>query len=171
MNRFHVHVAVNDLQQSVDFYTRLFGHEPSRLLPDYAKWMLEDPPVNFAISARGHAVGVNHIGIQTDSADGLADLRARAELARPADVVVQDSAACCYAKSEKHWTVDPQGLAWEHFHTIAEIEVFGQDSQVSKEAACCIPLHSNASGKLTEGDAKPACCVPNAQQPTAKVGS
>ena len=146
MNRFHIHVAVKDLPHSIDFYTRLFGHEPARVQTDYAKWMLDDPPVNFAISARGLAVGVNHIGIQTDSAQGLAELRSRAELAQPANVAVQEGAACCYAQSDKHWTVDPQGIAWEHFHTLGEIEVFGHDSQAAGQMACCIPLRPTAQG-------------------------
>lgn len=143
MNRFHVHVAVHDLAESIDFYSRLFGQRPARQEPDYAKWMLDDPRVNFAISARGHKAGINHLGIQTDSAEGLAELRRRADAAAPGDVRPDAGAACCYARSDKHWTIDPQGLAWEHFHTLDATPTFGGDVK-TQTGACCIPLHAGA---------------------------
>lgn len=154
MKRFHVHVAVDDLAASVAFYGKLFGQSPSKLQPDYAKWMLEDPRVNFAISLRGHAAGVNHFGMQADSPEELADLKALADDASGGATLDQGETACCYAKSEKHWTVDPQGLAWEHFLTMSDAAAFGEDS-ATQSGACCIPLRaSNAS------DAREACCVP-----------
>ena len=138
MKRFHVHLHVEDLAQSIGFYSKLFASEPARSEPDYAKWMLQDPPVNFAISTRSEHVGIDHLGIQTDNAEELAVLKARA---RAADMAVLDDGqtTCCYARSEKHWVTDPQGIAWEHFHTLADIPVFHErtpDEQAAG-AACC----------------------------------
>jgi catechol 2,3-dioxygenase-like lactoylglutathione lyase family enzyme len=139
MKRFHVHISVRDLNSSIDFYTKLFGHTPTKEKPDYAKWMLDDPRINFAISSRGHSVGVNHFGFQADSSEELQGLRQLAEKASEGQLLDQGAAACCYSKSEKHWTTDPQGLAWENFYTMNDAEVFGEDSQ-SESGACCIPL-------------------------------
>jgi catechol 2,3-dioxygenase-like lactoylglutathione lyase family enzyme len=164
MKRFHVHVAVKDLAASVDFYSRLFGAAPAKQQVDYAKWMLDEPRVNFAISARGHDVGVNHFGFQAESPDELAVLKLRAEAASKGEVLDQGEAACCYAKSEKHWTVDPQGLAWEHFLTMSDALTFGEDVAM-RSGACCIPLKESATVKSTDG----ACCIPNAES-TAKAG-
>jgi len=155
MKRFHVHVSVDQLDDSIRFYSALFGSKPSVIKEDYAKWMLEDPRVNFAISQRGHAAGVNHLGIQIDSAEALAGLRDQLQKAdaRPLE---QSDAACCYARSDKYWVTDPSGIAWESFHTLGEIEVFGADTPgQTSEGACCIPL---ARGKSDADDA--ACCVP-----------
>jgi hypothetical protein len=140
MKRFHVHVAVASLDDSIGFYSKLFGTEPSVRKPDYAKWMLEDPRVNFAISSRGRgrAPGVNHLGFQVDSAEELTALReqaARADLG----AVEEKDAACCYAKSDKHWITDPQGIAWETFHTLGAVPVYGEDNAAAAqgEGACC----------------------------------
>jgi lactoylglutathione lyase len=137
MKRFHVHVHVEDLQKSIDFYSRMFAAEPTRSESDYAKWMLEDPRVNFAISTRGGKPGVDHLGLQTDDADELAELKARAQAA-DLSLVDEGETTCCYAHSEKHWVTDPQGVAWEHFHTLGDIPVFSQ-AKASPEAAsaCC----------------------------------
>ena len=152
MKRFHLHVHVNDIAQSVDFYKQLFAAEPTRHESDYAKWMLDDPPVNFAISTRGNATGVDHVGIQTDNAEELAELKARASAA---DISLRDQGqtTCCYARSEKYWVTDPQGLAWEHFHTLGNIPVFHE------EPAATAPERT-ASGKPLDIAAKPAasCC-------------
>jgi hypothetical protein len=143
MKRFHVHVHVEDIDKSIAFYSQLFATEPARVEADYAKWMLEDPRVNFAISTRGGALGVDHLGLQTDDADELAELKARA---RAADMSMLDEGAttCCYANSEKHWLTDPQGVAWEHFHTLGDIPVFSEktptvaaDAPLAKSAGCC----------------------------------
>jgi catechol 2,3-dioxygenase-like lactoylglutathione lyase family enzyme len=159
MKRFHVHVAVNDLTASIAFYSRLFGQAPSKEQPDYAKWMLEDPRLNFAISSRGHAIGVNHFGMQADSTQELAGLKALADDASGGTTLDQGETACCYARSEKHWTVDPQGLAWEHFLTMSDAVAFGKDT-ATQTGACCIPLHPS------EGAAKAgACCVPQKTVP------
>lgn len=125
MKRFHVHVHVDDLAKSVAFYSKLFAAEPTRMEADYAKWMIEDPRVNFAISTRGSKTGLDHLGFQVDDAAELAQLKERAE---SADMALLDEGAttCCYARSEKHWVTDPQGIAWEHFHTLGNIPVFNE---------------------------------------------
>jgi catechol 2,3-dioxygenase-like lactoylglutathione lyase family enzyme len=161
MKRFHVHVAVRDLPESVRFYSKLFGARPAVEKPDYAKWMLDDPKVNFAISNRGEATGVNHLGIEVESEEELGQLR---EQAAAADIAAleQKDAACCYAKSDKYWVEDPQGVAWETFHTLGTVPVFGQDSRSdARKEACCIPLAKKSDAK-EEGP----CCVP-----TASAGS
>jgi hypothetical protein len=139
MKRFHVHLHVNDLATSVGFYSKLFAAEPARHEADYAKWMLEDPPVNFAISTRGQQAGIDHLGIQTDDAAELSVLKARAEAADMA-LLDEGTTTCCYARSEKHWVTDPQGIAWEHFHTLGNIPLFNEAAaQGSTQAACCPP--------------------------------
>ena len=137
MKRFHVHAHVEDLQASIAFYSQLFASEPTRVESDYAKWMLEDPRINFAISTRGSKPGVDHLGIQTDTEDELAELKARAQAA---DMTLLDEGAtsCCYARSEKYWVTDPQGIAWEHYHTLGNIPVFSEKSkQANEDSACC----------------------------------
>ena len=125
MKRFHVHAHVEDLKASVAFYSKMFAAEPTRVESDYAKWMLEDPRINFAISTRGGKPGVDHLGIQTDSAEELVELKARAEAADMA-LLDEGQTSCCYARSEKHWVTDPQGIAWEHFHTLGSIPLFNE---------------------------------------------
>jgi catechol 2,3-dioxygenase-like lactoylglutathione lyase family enzyme len=163
MKRFHVHVAVDNLDESIRFYSTIFGTEPSVVKPDYAKWMLEDPKVNFAISHRGHATGVNHLGIQVESAEELAELRGQLERADQS-MVEQTGAACCYARSDKYWVTDPAGIAWETFHSLGSVPVYGDDTQTSTEgAACCVPLASKkatipiAASPKNEGSAP--CCA------------
>ncbi|AOW14851.1 glyoxalase [Hydrogenophaga crassostreae] len=156
MKRFHAHVAVENLETSIDFYSKLFGHPPTKMRDDYAKWMLEDPRINFAISARGHAVGVNHFGFQVDSAEELAELKRLAAAASSGAVLEQGVSACCYSDSEKHWTIDPQGLAWEHFHTMSDAVGFGIDTE-NQAGACCIPVRGS---DRDAPPAKAACCIP-----------
>jgi lactoylglutathione lyase len=140
MKRFHVHVHVEDLDKSIAFYSKLFAAEPTRREADYAKWMLDDPRINFAISTRGGKPGVDHLGFQTDTPEELGELKARAQAADMA-LLDEGETTCCYAHSEKHWITDPQGVAWEHFHTLGDIPVFSQNaSKPSAEAqACCTP--------------------------------
>jgi catechol 2,3-dioxygenase-like lactoylglutathione lyase family enzyme len=139
MKRFHIHTHVEDLQASIAFYTRLFAAEPTRTESDYAKWMLEDPRVNFAISTRGDKPGIDHLGFQTDTEEELRELEARAKAADMA-LLDQGATTCCYARSDKHWITDPQGIAWEHFHTLSDIPVFSDKAQpASQAAACCAP--------------------------------
>ena len=172
MKRFHVHLHVQDLPQSIGFYSKLFAAEPARLESDYAKWMLEDPPLNFAISTRGNGTGIDHLGIQTDNADDLAALKARAQAADMA-LLDEGNTSCCYARSEKHWVTDPQGIAWEHFHTLANIPVFHEaplavaadaldaavDATLPAAAACCPPA-AQPRGKAIAVPIKAAgaCC-------------
>lgn len=134
MKRFHVHVHVEDLAKNIAFYSSLFNQQPARTESDYAKWMLQDPPVNFAISTRGGAAGVDHLGIQVESEEELAELRGQAARA---DLALQDQGetTCCYARSDKYWVTDPQGVAWEQFHTLESIPVFSQPP--AQGAHCC----------------------------------
>lgn len=141
MKRFHVHVTVADIAASTRFYSALFGATPSVEKADYAKWMLEDPRVNFAISTRAREPGINHLGFQTDSEAELDAMRinhAAAELA----LDHEGATTCCYAKSTKHWLADPQGIAWEMYHTMGEAETYtGNAAAKSSNAAsaCCAP--------------------------------
>lgn len=159
MKRFHIHVAVADLAASIRFYSALFAAEPTVVKSDYAKWMLEDPRVNFAISQRGATPGLDHLGVQVENEAELAEMHVRLEGASlPVDT--QMGAACCYAKSNKYWTVDPQGIAWESYHTLNDFPVFGEsrDAQnnvpASEVAACCAP----PSGKPVGIPVKSSCC-------------
>ena len=140
MKRFHVHVHVEDLQASIAFYSKLFAAEPNRVESDYAKWMLEDPKVNFAVSSRGGKPGVDHLGFQTETEDELTELKARAQAA---DMTLLDEGetTCCYARSDKYWLTDPDGVAWEQFHTLDSIPTFGETKNTSdsKAVACCAP--------------------------------
>lgn len=158
MKRFHVHAHVEDLQASIAFYSKMFGAEPARIESDYAKWMLEDPRINFATSTRGGKPGVDHLGIQTDTEEELAELKVRA---RAADMALLDEGetTCCYARSDKHWLIDPQGIAWEHYHTLGNIPVFSEPAAASKDAAACCGTPS-PRGKPIGIDVKPSssCC-------------
>lgn len=141
MKRFHVHVHVEDLGKSVAFYSKLFAAEPTRIESDYAKWMLDDPRINFAISTRGSQPGVDHLGFQVDDPAELAELKARAEAADMA-LLDEGETTCCYARSDKHWITDPQGIAWEHFHTLGNVPVFSEatkDEAAAEGSACCAP--------------------------------
>ena len=158
MKRFHVHMHVNDLSQSIAFYAKLFAAPPTRVEADYAKWMLDDPRLNFAISTRGGQPGVDHLGFQVDEAAELAELKARAE---SADMALLDAgqATCCYARSDKHWIVDPQGVAWEHFHTLGNVPVFGE-SQPKAETASAAATITTAATTTAAAPAAAACCAP-----------
>ena len=163
MKRFHVHLHVNDLPQSIAFYSRLFAAEPSRAEADYAKWMLDDPPVNFAISSRGEQTGIDHLGIQADSAEELLALKARAATAEM-HLIDEGATTCCYARSEKHWITDPQGIAWEHFHTLGNIPVFREKVDEDSAEACCSPGGQPATGCCTapaeSSGSDAGCCTP-----------
>lgn len=145
MKRFHVHVAVDDLQANIRFYSTVFGAQPTVQKPDYAKWMLEDPRINFAISQRGAKVGVDHLGFQVDSDEELTVLRkqvADAEIA----ALDQPDATCCYARSDKYWITDPQGIAWETYRTLGDAKIYGADrSTADTNSACCSPRPETVS--------------------------
>ena len=151
MKRFHVHVSVEKLDDSIRFYSSLFGAAPTVVQPDYAKWMLDDPRVNFAISQRGREPGVNHLGFQVDDDAELKAMHGQLEAA-DAGLVAQTDAACCYAVSDKYWVTDPQGVAWETFHTLDSIPVFGETARAER-TACCSPTPTTDS--VSE---KSACC-------------
>jgi len=139
-----VHVAVHDLEQSVRFYSALFAAEPTVKKDDYAKWQLDDPRVNFAISAQAKKSGLDHLGIQAEDGAELEDLRVRLAQA-DVSTLEQKGASCCYARSDKYWTIDPQGIAWESFHTLDSVPVYGEDKRtrpVKATSACCAPSSS-----------------------------
>jgi predicted enzyme related to lactoylglutathione lyase len=145
MKRLHVHIAVENLSPSIDFYSALFAAQPAVVKTDYAKWMLDDPRVNFAISTRGRAAGLDHLGIQVENADELQEVYARLRKAG-GDIIEQGQTACCYAKSEKAWIDDPAGIAWETFLTSGESTTYGDGSGErgariahEKQSACCAP--------------------------------
>jgi len=143
MKRMHIHVAVDDLERSVDFYSALFATEPSVVKTEYAKWMLDDPRVNFAISNRGGQAGLDHLGIQAESRDELNEIYARLHKAG-GNVIEQGQTSCCYARSEKSWIDDPSGISWETFHTTGESTDYGDGSgerapRIAHEKSCCAP--------------------------------
>jgi len=153
MKRFHVHVSVDDLDASIRFYSTVFGAAPTVVKPDYAKWMVDDPRINFAISKRGSAAGIDHLGIQVESDEQLTALR---EQMTGAQIVAQNqpNADCCYARSDKYWTTDPQGIAWETFHTLDSIPVYG-DTDRARTRACCdtVPIADSMASETG------ACCA------------
>lgn len=159
MKRFHVHLHVDDLQANITFYSKLFGAGPSRVETDYAKWMLDDPRVNFAISTRGGgSPGLDHLGFQADSTDELAAMK---QAAQGAEMAMLDEGAttCCYAKSEKHWITDPQGVPWEHFHTLGSIPVFNEHAPAPAGAsACCAPVTPARIAFNIPVKPKSSCC-------------
>ena len=167
MKRFHVHVAVSDLAQSTRFYSALFGMQPTVQKNDYAKWMLDDPRLNFAISARTNEAGVNHLGFQADSDDELEEIHARLQTADTA-ITAEKGANCCYAKSDKYWVQDPTGIAWESFRSLDTIPFYGEQSHKGAAGAagaeptdgggcgtvCCPAPAADTPAK----DAAKACC-------------
>jgi catechol 2,3-dioxygenase-like lactoylglutathione lyase family enzyme len=159
MNRFHVHLNVSDLGASVAYYRELFGAPPTVLKPDYAKWMLDDPRVNFAISNTGRAPGVDHLGIQAESAGELAALGARLDQAG-AVAVPEPGAICCYARSDKIWSEDPQGTRWETFHTQGEATTYyASGAACATDGETCSPDPARLS-QAAPVAAKGACCAP-----------
>jgi hypothetical protein len=146
MKRFHVHMHVTDLPVSIQFYSALFAAQPTRVEDGYAKWMLEDPRINFAISNRGDKPGINHLGFQTDDAQQLAQMKQQGQQA-DANLLDEGNTTCCYARSDKHWVIDPQGIAWEQFQTLSDIPVFND------KAATTLAQNMPAAGPL-----KNACC-------------
>lgn len=149
MKRFHVHVNVQDLDQSIRFYSQLFDAQPSVRKDDYAKWMLDDPRINFAISQRDRAPGVDHLGLQADDTAELEQIGARLKAA-DAVRLAEIGTTCCYAHSDKYWSEDPQGLRWESFYTHGAATSYFAPVQ---DAACCGPQKEAA---------KAPCCGPNA---------
>lgn len=161
MKRLHLHVSVPDLTQSIQFYETLFGAAPTVVKDDYAKWMLDDPRVNFAISQRDRAAGVDHVGIQVDSTAELAELSSRLKAAG-AQTFDEEATTCCYARSDKSWVADPAGVRWETFYTFGEATTYGEDeAQAALEAqaaggACCGPKAEAAKAETPATVS--ACC-------------
>lgn len=145
MKRFHIHVGVKDLNHSVQFYSTLFGQKPTKLKDDYAKWMLEDPRINFAISTRSNEEGVDHLGFQVDDNSELSELTERLKKA-DLGVYGEGTTTCCYAESNKAWVKDPSGIAWETYQTMADAEVFSEKPKTPEvtASACCAPKTSTA---------------------------
>jgi catechol-2,3-dioxygenase len=145
MKRFHIHVGVKDLNHSVQFYSTLFGQQPTKLKEDYAKWMLEDPRINFAISTRSNEEGVDHLGFQVDENSELTELTERLKKA-DLGIYGEGTTTCCYAESNKAWVKDPSGIAWETYQTMADAEVFSEKPKTPEAAAsaCCAPKSSTA---------------------------
>jgi len=161
MKRFHVHLAVSDLSKSIAFYSAMFGEQPTVVKPDYAKWMLEDPRINFAISDRGNVPGVNHLGLQAEDDAELEAIHANLQRADTA-VLPEKGADCCYAKSDKYWVMDPQGIAWESFRSLGSIPLYGSsktERAVAEQAGSCGRGVGSAS----------SCCVPSEEKATASV--
>ena len=165
MKRFHVHIHVEDLARNIDFYSKMFGTQPARVESDYAKWMLDEPAVNFAISTRGQGhLGLDHLGIQVDNEADLAALKAQAQTADLA-LIDEGATTCCYARSDKHWVMDPQGLPWEHFRTLGTIPTFRESPNLTQDVAgtstdaspCCTPA---PVAKADAKSAQSACCTP-----------
>ena len=165
MKRFHVHVAVNDLTKNIQFYSAMFGVQPSVVKLDYAKWMLDDPRINFAISERAGITGVNHLGFQADSDDELEEIHMRL---RSADTVItaEKGATCCYAKSDKYWVNDPTGIAWESFRSLDTIPFYGEQSHqgtsgaenVKQGTGCSTSCCPAPSPVIAEKATAKACC-------------
>ena len=157
MNRFHVHLNVSDLAASIRFYTELFATPPSVQKPDYAKWMLEDPRVNFAISSTGRAPGIDHLGIQAADGDALADLGRRLDAAG-GSVMPEEATICCYARSDKFWTEDPQGTRWETFHTLGDATTYhAGEAPCATDGTNCTPNPADMKPMAQQGA---SCCSP-----------
>ena len=155
MKRFHVHISVPALDDAIRFYSTLFAAEPTVRKPDYAKWMLDDPRVNFAISQRGALPGLNHLGIQVESEDELQDMQQRLE-ATEDGYTAEIGAACCYARSDKYWVNDPVGIAWETYHTLDTIPMF---NDAAEAGGCCVPAAA-APATVHNKPASTLCCGP-----------
>ena len=153
MKRLHIHIGVDQLEEAIGFYTRLFGVEPVKRKPDYAKWMLEDPRVNLAISTRASTKGVDHLGIQVEEEQELADIRQRLN-AGNLPVSEEGETLCCYARSDKSWVLDPAGVPWEAYRTMEDVEIFSTHS-TKANSACCEPSFPKPESKA---QASTGCC-------------
>lgn len=174
MNRFHVHIHVADLDQNIRFYSQLFGAQPSVTKDDYAKWMLDDPRINFAISTgKSDETGIAHLGLQAETPEALAAIGARLQAA-DAVTLAEAGTTCCYARSDKFWAEDPQGVRWESFHThggattyyadpagaaVARDTCCGPASVASSDGNSCAPRCSVAPTDQITAAGKSACCA------------
>jgi catechol 2,3-dioxygenase-like lactoylglutathione lyase family enzyme len=160
MKRFHVHVSVANLDQSIRFYSRMFAAAPAVRQADYAKWILEDPRVNFAISTGRQPQGINHLGFQAASDHELASMRAQLEAA-DARLRAEEAQPCCYSRSDKYWVTDPSGIAWETFHTLGTIPVYGEDTPVFNHGASRVPVKRECCGPTDDPQSseRASCCT------------
>jgi len=158
MKRLHIHLSVDDLEQNVDFYSTLFGCQPTVQHTDYAKWMLDDPRVNFAISNQSAKTGLDHLGIQAENTEELKTIKQQLD-ATQTPIEAQQNAACCYVRSDKYWVTDPQGIAWESFHSLSEIPTFN-DKQAASDGEN--PFSSCAPEPAKETAS--SCCTPEPAQ-------
>lgn len=156
MKRFHIHIGVDKLEESIRFYSALFGAEPVKTKPDYAKWMLDDPRINFAISTRANKKGVDHLGIQVEEESELNELRSRLETADMA-VLEEGTTTCCYARSDKSWIQDPAGIPWEAYRTMEDARFFSGNAD-SSESACCVPEAPEKLIRLKPSENKAGSC-------------
>jgi len=152
MKRMHIHVGVEDIATGVKFYSALFGAQPSKQMPDYAKWMLDDPRINFAISTRTGKTGVDHLGLQIENEAELDEIRDRIN-GNDIDMYDEGETVCCYAESDKSWLQDPAGIAWEAYQTMGEAQLFSEKQEVG-ESACCVPV------SIPVVAAESSCCEP-----------
>ena len=138
MKRMHIHISVEDLDKNIEFYSAMFGTQPTVQQVDYAKWRLDEPSINFAVSAKGRTVGLNHLGFELDSDADLEEMSRRID-EHNLDKQEDKGANCCYAESDKYWSMDPQGIPWENFHTLSDIPVYGESNQKSQTigSQCC----------------------------------
>lgn len=157
MKRMHLHVGVKSIEDSVRFYSALFGTAPVKLKDDYAKWMLEDPRINFAISTRTGKVGLDHMGLQVDDAGELNILREQMSAAN-ISTHSDGETTCCYAKSEKSWVEDPNGLAWEAYHTMEDAQLFSASDVKAETSACCVPETKPQVACSMPSNQKSGCC-------------
>ena len=162
MKRFHMHVSVNNLEESIRFYSTLFAAQPAVRQQDYAKWMLDDPRINFAISTHRQPVGINHVGFQVDSDEELRSMQAQLKAA-DGSLIQEDQQPCCYATSDKYWVTDPTGIAWETFHTLGSIPVYGEDTRVFDHGVSATPAQPSII--------KAQCCVPQEISPAVGESS
>jgi catechol-2,3-dioxygenase len=153
MKRMHVHVGVKNIDEAVTFYSALFGTEPNKKMPDYAKWMLEDPKLNFAVSTRSGKEGVDHLGIQVENEAELSQMRKRISQAE-IDVIDEGETVCCYAESDKSWVQDPAGIAWEAYQTMGDAQLFSAKDD-NTQSACCTPV------SIPVVAASSSCCEPS----------
>ncbi|MCK5828815.1 MAG: VOC family protein [Methylococcales bacterium] len=153
MKRLHIHLAVEDLEQNIDFYSTMFGSKPTVKHDDYAKWMLDDPRVNFAISNRSDQIGLDHLGIQAENDQELQDIKQYLDTTQK-PIKEEEQAACCYSRSDKYWITDPQGIAWESFHSLSDIPTFNDKKESSEDApssSCCAPV-------ANDDNSSSSCC-------------
>jgi catechol 2,3-dioxygenase-like lactoylglutathione lyase family enzyme len=154
MARMHIHISVDDLDGSIDFYSTIFGSKPTTQKTDYAKWLLDNPSINFAISSRGFKPGIEHIGIQAENEDEMSDIRSRLEQGA-IETFDDGQTVCCYAESDKSWIRDPSGIPWETYFTMKEAQFFSEHDTEPSGGSCCFPDSVEAKNDCSSNS---GCC-------------